>query len=612
MAITIVTQPLDTTAIKNPVQFKLTSTNQTQCGFKFVGSLYIQKEPWNNSAYTKVIEVRKYPLQSTSNQGIFDFSNILEDFAKIQWDVITGTPKIGISNSYLRYYVIFEEEYEASCDGVSAKYNAVTTDNRTVFNGRIDFNYYKTFVFNNWYYYNTNFLSGAPLWAPNTGVPINPPQYDGYIHDIYPNDNYPVIFNTNVAPALYQTYIAFELEQTNGLKKFKLPNITSYIGTHQNEAYQFFATDFGTRQTDDLSQGNISTQVIDSETKSYTAVIVSTDNATSDYGYYNSGNVNLPIPDGSVYVKSDIFVPDSVLPTEIQVKVNLVHGYLGDLVLNLVSPSGKIINLYNKSLGAADNFTNTVFSSYTGYPAITSGTPPYTGTWRWAVASGVGRSPYISNTTTMKAVLNDYSSYGTWTLVVSDQNTADTGVLSNWSILFKAKNLTEVTPKHKFNLLGCGIKNNVRFYWLNKLGGWDSFSFIKNKTRKLDITRNNFEKYVDLENYQLYDAGMTQYDTQTMYSESVFSNWIDIQTSEWLSDLMASPVVYIQDNTDYLNSISSSWNTLPYPTVGGTDASIQRVVITDTSFSYRTKDNTKLSNMNINYQLANQNNVIRF
>lgn len=612
MAITISAQPFDTTSVKNPVQFKMTSTNQLQCGFRFVGSLYIQKEPWNNSAYTKVIEVRKYPLQSTNNEGVFDFSNILEDFIKLQYDLITGTPKIGISNSYLRYYVIFEEEYEPACDGIAAKYNPITTSNRTVFNGRVDFVNYKMFQLNNWYYYNSAFLSGAPVWAPNTGAPLNPPLYDQYTHIVKPNDNFPVIFNTNVAPALFQTYLAFETIQSNGLKKFKLPNITSYIGSHQNASYQFFATDFGTRQTDDLSQGNINSLVIDDQTISYTAVVVSSDNVTSDYGYYDSGNVNLPIPDGNGNVTSTISVPDSVLPTEINVKVNLVHPYLGDLIINLISPSGKIINLYNRSLGTGDDFTNTVFSSYSGYPAITSGTNPgYTGTWRWALGSNVGRAPYISNTTTIKALLNDYSSFGTWTLAVMDMAGTDVGVLSNWSISFKAKNLMEVTPKHQFALSKHCCKNNVRFYWLNKLGGWDSYSFTKNKSKKMETNRNNYERYVDYQNYNLFDAGISQYDTQITYSESVFSDWIDIKTSEWLVELFTSPVVYMQDNTPYMNEPSSNWSTLPYPTSGAVDLSIQRIVLTDNTYTYNTKDNNKLVNLNINYQLANQNNIIR-
>ena len=614
MAITIVTEPFDTTSVKNPVEFKLTSTNQLKCGFRFVGSLYIQKEPWNNSAYTKVIEVRKYPLQSTSDQGVFDFSNILEDFIKIQYDLLTGTPKIAISNSYLRYYVIFEEEYENLCDGISAKYLPVTTSNRTVFNGRIDFNNYKKFLYNNWYAYTNAFLSGAPVWAPNVGQPLNPPLYEGYTHTIRPNDNFPVIFNTAAvySGSPFQNYLAFETIQSNGLKKFKLPNITTYVASKQNEAYQWFATDFGTRQTDDLSQGNINSQVIDSETLSYTAVVVSSDNATSEYGYYNSGTVNIPITDNTGFAKSDISVPDSVLPTEILVKVNIVQDWLGDLTINLVSPGGRIINLYNRSLGNEDNFVNTVFSSNSGYPSIISGTPPgYTGTFRWALGSNVGRSPYLSNTTTIKAVLNDYSSFGTWSLVVTDMAAGNAGTLTDWSIKFKAKNLSETTPKHKFNLISCGTSNNIRFYWLNKLGGWDSFSFTKGKTKRLEGTRSNYEKYVDYQNYNLFDAGSSQYDMQITYSESVYSDWIDIQTSEWLSEMFSSPVVYMQDNSDYQNQPSSLWSTLPYPALGADDVSIQRIVITDNSYSYVTKNTTKLTNINLTYQLANQNNIIR-
>jgi hypothetical protein len=67
----------------------------------------------------------------------------------------------------------------------------------------------------------------------------------------------------------------------------------------------------------------------------------------------------------------------------------------------------------------------------------------------------------------------------------------------------------------------------------------------------------------------------------------------------------------MQDNTQYMNEPSSNWSTLPYPEAGGTDLSIQRIVLTDNTYTYNTKDNNKLVNLNINYQLANQNNTIR-
>ena len=162
---------------------------------------------------------------------------------------------------------------------------------------------------------------------------------------------------------------------------------------------------------------------------SFDGILLSSDVTTLNY--YNTGTINLPIPDDSGYIKSDIFVPDSVLPIEILVKVNLSHTYLGDLILNLVSPSGKIINLYNSVLGGQDNFVNTVFSSKLTNPSITGNT----GTWRWALGNVVGTAPYVSNTTNVVGVLNDYS-YGTWSLVVADIASGDLGILHNWSIKF--------------------------------------------------------------------------------------------------------------------------------------------------------------------------------
>lgn len=621
MAITIVSQPISITTIKNPVEFQLTSTNQTECGFRFVASLYVQKTPWLNNTFTKVIEVRKYPLQSTNNRGVFDFSNILEDFITVGYDLMptSQSPRVSISKSYLKYYVVFTEEYEALCDGNPSQYSPTTTAEYVVFNGRADFDRYKYFRNITYYAFKNNYLSRAPQWINYTNDAINLPQYDGYIHDIHPNDNYPVTLSYTALPypITNGTYMVFELNQTNGLKKFKMPDLTPYLSTKLANNNQFFTTDFGTRQRDNLLNGNKYGNIVDSYTVDYEAYLVQY-LSSSNQKIVNSGTLNYPITDSTTTI-AELNVTESVLPTVINVRVNLTHSWLGDLSINLVSPSGKIINLFSNQLGSDDNMTNTVFSTNLSLPSITTGSSPYTGTFRMSAAIGSGTSPYVSNVGNMVNLLNDYSSYGTWKLVIRDNGAGDTGNLVDWGITFVHKELIEVSPRMKFKLRACGVKNNLRFYWLNKLGGWDSYSFTKSKSKKLDIQRDNFERYVDYNNYELFGSGMTQYNTQTTEIGSVHSDWMDIKTSDWLAELLTSPYVYVQDNSPYLDviqetsdSVPPAWEDLPYPEEGSFEQSIRRVVITDTSYSYYTKDNVKLTNLNITFQESNQNDVIRF
>ena len=69
---------------------------------------------------------------------------------------------------------------------------------------------------------------------------------------------------------------------------------------------------------------------------------------------------------------------------EIDVVLDIKHTYLGDLIVNLMSPNGKIINLKKRySCGSNDNLLSTTFTSDSSKPSIEIGTPPYTGEFRF-------------------------------------------------------------------------------------------------------------------------------------------------------------------------------------------------------------------------------------
>ena len=75
------------------------------------------------------------------------------------------------------------------------------------------------------------------------------------------------------------------------------------------------------------------------------------------------------------------------------IEVHLVHTYRGDLVVDLVTPTGVAINLHNRAGGGADNLDAT----------------------------------YVRN-------LSAYAANGTWTLRVRDAATADTGRIDTWTL----------------------------------------------------------------------------------------------------------------------------------------------------------------------------------
>lgn len=110
--------------------------------------------------------------------------------------------------------------------------------------------------------------------------------------------------------------------------------------------------------------------------------------------------------------------PAGVVVGDVNVRVNITHSNVGDLQLDLISPTGQIIRLANAGDAFGQNFANTVFDDQAGQ-TLASGTAPYTGSFRPAERL---------------APLFAANPSGDWQLVVTDLASGDTGVLNNWSI----------------------------------------------------------------------------------------------------------------------------------------------------------------------------------
>lgn len=103
-----------------------------------------------------------------------------------------------------------------------------------------------------------------------------------------------------------------------------------------------------------------------------------------------------PIPDNDpVGVESPIAVDRSGTSGSVKVAVNIVHTWIGDLTVDLVSPSGAVFNLHNGTGGNTDNI-NAVYNVNIGAE----------------------------------------DSQGTWKLRVKDAATADTGYIDSWKLTF--------------------------------------------------------------------------------------------------------------------------------------------------------------------------------
>ncbi|GGY25586.1 M28 family metallopeptidase [Streptomyces omiyaensis] len=111
--------------------------------------------------------------------------------------------------------------------------------------------------------------------------------------------------------------------------------------------------------------------------------------------FENTADVSVPDNGAAVTSTVDVTGVTGNAPASLSVGVNIVHTYIGDLVVDLVAPDGSVYNLHNRSGGSADNINQT-----------------YT----------VNASGEVAN--------------GAWKLRVQDKAGADTGYINSFKLTF--------------------------------------------------------------------------------------------------------------------------------------------------------------------------------
>ena len=116
--------------------------------------------------------------------------------------------------------------------------------------------------------------------------------------------------------------------------------------------------------------------------------------------------------------------------TDVNVGLNLTHTFDPDLVITLISPTGKRILLSAnngfKFPHRGQNYTNTIFDDQATTP-ITQGLAPFTGSF----------SPQAP----LSDLIGDQPN-GTWTLEINDTLAIDTGTLLDWSLQIQVGTVT--------------------------------------------------------------------------------------------------------------------------------------------------------------------------
>ncbi len=135
---------------------------------------------------------------------------------------------------------------------------------------------------------------------------------------------------------------------------------------------------------------------------------------------YNSADTPLSIPDNnSAGVSSTLVINDDAIISDVNITLNVTHPWIGDLAITLTSPNGTDVTLVSSRFDEGDNYTNTTFDDDATNTIASSGSAPYTGSFKAEESL---------------SLFNGESSNGNWRLKVVDDGPADIGTLDSWTL----------------------------------------------------------------------------------------------------------------------------------------------------------------------------------
>lgn len=156
--------------------------------------------------------------------------------------------------------------------------------------------------------------------------------------------------------------------------------------------------------------------------------------------------------------------------------------------------------------------------------------------------------------------------------------TLDTGIPNNGSSVTKTYNIVS----------NCSDHTKYRLHFLNRLGGYDSFSFIKGSQITDQINKANYKKPKgeltgNSFGYSISDRLTTQYQTEVKTTYQINSDWLTDEESEWLRELLSSPIIFWQQGD---NLIAINITDVNYIAKKGlTDMTFNLVVNFETSYT---------------------------
>lgn len=178
-----------------------------------------------------------------------------------------------------------------------------------------------------------------------------------------------------------------------------------------------------------------------------------------------------------------------------------------------------------------------------------------------------------------------------------DQTTADNTVF--WVISGVGES-GDITAKYGYYIESDCKYNPVHLYWLNQLGGWDSYSFIKKNERSIEVEKKRYKQYLgDYNNAttenpfstEAFSRSLTEREPIVKTFLNLNSNWLTESEFKYMRDLFRSKSVWmVDDNVD-------GYSVVP-------------VVVEDNNYLMRRERNSRKYNQTLRLQIANENETL--
>ena len=221
-----------------------------------------------------------------------------------------------------------------------------------------------------------------------------------------------------------------------------------------------------------------------------------------------------------------------------------------------------------------------LFGTYSGTTFGVTGTT-YAQVYNSAGTLLTTYSPASGTTLTSSQIRSVYACRNISTIVSGYENTWDKIVIG-----FGTNTTERITIYNK----GCPWDkyDPKDIIFLNRLGGLDTFRFYGSKDEEVKIERGTYKRAYgswssSSYSYNTTERGTSNIKTDLTVTGEVMSDFLDINTVNWLEELLTSPVVFMIE-----------------------DSKLIPINITNSSFKNQLRGNVKLRQVSFSYEKSNQ------